>query len=162
MARTTTVIIGAGQAGLAMSRCLSESGIEHVVLERGQVAERWRSHSWDSLHLLTPNWMTRLPGFHYDGDDPDGFMSARELIAFFERYAAASAAPILSNTTVQRVERSGDEFRVVSDRGVWTSASVVRGDRLLRSARDSRGEPWSRGAHSTAGGLGVPASRRSA
>src|SRR6185436_660750 len=99
--------------------------VEHVVLERGKVAQRWRSDSWDSLHLLTPNWMTRLPGFRYDGDDPDGFMSARELIAFFERYAAASAAPILSNTTVQHVERSGGEFRVVSDRGVWTSASVV-------------------------------------
>ena len=107
MARTTTVIIGAGQAGLAMSRCLSELGIEHVVLERGQVAERWRSHSWDSLRLLTPNWMTRLPGFHYDGDDPDGFMSVPELVAFFERYAARRTAPILSDTTVQRVERSG-------------------------------------------------------
>jgi putative flavoprotein involved in K+ transport len=124
VARTTTVIIGAGQAGLAMSRCLSEGGIEHVVLERGQVAERWRS-SWDSLHLLTPNWMTRLPGFHYDGDDPDGFMSARELVGFFERYAAALGAPILTNTTVRRVERVGDEFHVVSDRGVWSAASVV-------------------------------------
>ena len=81
MARTTTVIIGAGQAGLAMSRCLSDLGIEHVVLERGKVAQRWRSQSWDSLRLLTPNWMTRLPGFQYDGDDRDGFMSVPELIA---------------------------------------------------------------------------------
>ncbi len=81
MARIDTVIIGAGQAGLAMSRCLSDLGIEHVVLERGKVAQRWRSQSWDSLHLLTPNWMTRLPGFEYDGDDRDGFMSAPELIA---------------------------------------------------------------------------------
>jgi putative flavoprotein involved in K+ transport len=87
--RTTTVVIGAGQAGLAMSRCLSGLGIEHVVLERGKLAQRWRSHSWDSLHLLTPNWMTRLPGFRYDGNDPDGFMSVPELIAFFERYASS-------------------------------------------------------------------------
>ena len=65
MARIDTVIIGGGQAGLAMSRCLSDLGIEHVVLERGKVAQRWRSQSWDSLHLLTPNWMTRLPGFEY-------------------------------------------------------------------------------------------------
>ena len=65
MRHTTAVIIGAGQAGLAMSRCLSDLGIEHVVLERGKVAERWRRQSWDSLHLLTPNWMTRLPGFQY-------------------------------------------------------------------------------------------------
>ena len=88
MTRTTTVIIGAGQAGLAMSRCLSELDIEHVVLERGKLAQRWRSQSWDSLRLLTPNWMTRLPGFQYDGNDLDGFMSVPELIGFFERYAA--------------------------------------------------------------------------
>ena len=94
MTRTTTVIIGAGQAGLAMSRCLSELGIEHVVLERGKLAQRWRSQSWDSLRLLTPNWMTRLPGFQYDGDDRDGFMSVPELIAFLERYAVSSAAPV--------------------------------------------------------------------
>ena len=58
-----------------MSRCLSDLRIEHVVLERGRVAERWRSERWDSLRLLTPNWMTRLPGFQYDGPDPDGFMT---------------------------------------------------------------------------------------
>ena len=96
MLRTTTIIIGAGQAGLAMSRCLSELGIEHVVLERGKLAQRWRSQSWDSLHLLTPNWMTRLPGFQYDGHDRDGFMSVPELIAFLERYAASSSAPVLT------------------------------------------------------------------
>jgi putative flavoprotein involved in K+ transport len=123
--RTTTLIIGAGQAGLAMSRCLSELDIEHVVLERGQLAQRWRTQSWDSLHLLTPNWMTRLPGFQYDGNDPDGFMSAPELIAFFERYAASSATPIVTDTAVQRVERSMDGFRVVTSRGEWSASSVV-------------------------------------
>jgi len=122
---TTTVIIGAGQAGLAMSRCLSDLGIEHIVLERGKLAERWRSHSWDSLRLLTPNWMTRLPGFQYDGPDPDGFMSAPELIGFFERYAAESRAPVLTDTTVRSVERSDDGFRVVTDRDVWSAGSVV-------------------------------------
>src|SRR6186997_2095816 len=98
MTRTTTLIIGGGQAGLAMSRCLSDRGIDHVVLERGQVAQRWRSHSWDSLRLLTPNWMTRLPGFHYDGHDPDGFMSVPELIAFFERYAVSLASSVVVAT----------------------------------------------------------------
>src|SRR4029453_18033111 len=111
VSRTTPVIIGAGQAGLAMSRCLSELGVEHVVLERGQLAQRWRSQSWDSLHLLTPNWMTRLPGFQYDGNDPDGFMSAPELIAFFERYASSSGAPILTDTNVGGVGGGG--------KGVW-------------------------------------------
>ncbi len=76
MRRTDTLIIGGGQAGLAMSRCLSDRRIDHVVLERGQVAERWRRERWDSLRLLTPNWMTRLPGFAYAGPDPDGFMHA--------------------------------------------------------------------------------------
>ncbi|HUG17281.1 MAG TPA: NAD(P)/FAD-dependent oxidoreductase [Thermomicrobiales bacterium] len=125
MTRTTTIVIGAGQAGLAMSRCPSELGIEHVVLERGKLAERWRSHSWDSLHLLTPNWMTRLPGFRYDGPDRDGFMSVPELIAFLERYAVSSDAPVLTGTAVENVERSGNGFRVVTSRGIWSAASVV-------------------------------------
>jgi putative flavoprotein involved in K+ transport len=123
--RTTTVIIGGGQAGLAMSRCLSELGVDHVVLERGRLAERWRSHSWDSLRLLTPNWMTRLPGFRYDGPDRDGFMSVPELIAFLERYAASSEAPVLTGTAVHSVERSGNGFRVVTDQGIWSAQSVV-------------------------------------
>ena len=125
MPRTTALIIGAGQAGLAMSRCLSELAIDHVVLERGKVAQRWRSQSWDSLRLLTPNWMTRLPGFQYDGDDPDGFMSAPQVIAFFERYAASSAAPIVTDTAVQSVERGGHDFRVATSHGEWSASSVV-------------------------------------
>jgi putative flavoprotein involved in K+ transport len=125
MTRTTTIIIGGGQAGLAMSRCLSDLGIDHVVLERGKVAQRWRSHSWDSLRLLTPNWMTRLPGFQYDGDDRDGFMTVPELVAFFERYAAISHAPLVTDTTVRRVDRSGHGFRVVTNNGVWWAPSVV-------------------------------------
>ena len=125
MQRITAVVIGAGQAGLAMSHCLSELGIEHVVLERGRLAQRWRNQSWDSLRLLTPNWMTRLPGFRYDGTDPDGFMSAPELIAFFERYACASGAPILTDTNVESVERAGTGFRVVTSRGEWSASSVV-------------------------------------
>lgn len=125
MPRTTTIIIGAGQAGLAMSHCLSELGVEHLVLERGKLAQRCRSHSWDSLHLLTPNWMTRLPGLQYDGHDRDDFMSALELIAFFERYAVSAEVPVLTDTTVQRVERSGHGFRVATNRGVWSASSVV-------------------------------------
>jgi putative flavoprotein involved in K+ transport len=120
-----TIVIGAGQAGLAMSCCLSELGIEHVVLERGNVAQRWRSQSWDSLHLLTPNWMTRLPRFQYDGPNPDDFMSVPDLIAFFERYAVLAQAPVLTETTVQSVQRSRDGFRVATNRGDWTASSVV-------------------------------------
>jgi putative flavoprotein involved in K+ transport len=70
MRQTDAIIIGAGQAGLALSHCLGRLGIEHLVLERGQVAERWRSERWDSLRLLTPNWMNRFPGWSYQGTDP--------------------------------------------------------------------------------------------
>ena len=127
MPHITTLIIGAGQAGLAMSRCLSDLSIEHLVLERGKVAERWRSQSWDSLRLLTPNWMTRLPGFRYDGEDPNAFMSVPDLIALLERYSAASRAPVLTDTTVCRVERAGGRFNVATNRGSWSSDSVVIG-----------------------------------
>ena len=78
-----TVIVGGGQAGLALSRALSEAGCEHVVLERGRVAERWRSERWDSFRLLTPNWMTRLSGARYAGKDPDGFMNRDQVVDFF-------------------------------------------------------------------------------
>ena len=125
MRQTATAIIGGGQAGLAMSHCLSELGVDHVVIERGKIAQRWRHHSWDSLRLLTPNWMTRLPGFQYDGDDPDGFMSVPELVSFFDRYSALSKTPLLTETAVRSVERWGDWFRLVTTRGAWTARSVV-------------------------------------
>lgn len=125
MPHLTAVVIGAGQAGLAMSHCLSELGVEHIVLERGQLAERWRTQSWDSLNLLTPNWMTRLPGFQYDGDDPDGFMSVPELLTLFDRYGARLHAPLITNTAVTRVEQIHDRFHVVTARGAWQADSVV-------------------------------------
>ena len=78
----TTVVIGAGHAGLAMSRCLTERSIDHVVIERGEVANSWRTERWDSLRLLTPNWQSRLPGFGYEGDDPDGYRTMPEVIDF--------------------------------------------------------------------------------
>jgi len=125
MKRTDTVIVGAGQAGLAMSRCLSDLGIDHVVLERGRVAERWRSERWDSLRLLTPNWQSRLPGFRYDGPEPDGFMTRGEVIGFFERYAISFAAPVEPETTVLDVSPASSGFRVSTTSGVWTARTVV-------------------------------------
>ena len=83
--RTTTVVIGAGHGGLAMSRCLSDRSIDHVVLERSEVANSWRTERWDSLRLLTPNWQCRLPGHAYEGDDPDGFMTMPEVVDFIDR-----------------------------------------------------------------------------
>ena len=78
------VVIGAGHSGLAMSHFLSERSIDHVILERGEVANTWRTERWDSLRLLTPNWQGRLPGYGYDGDDPDGFRTMPEVIDFID------------------------------------------------------------------------------
>jgi putative flavoprotein involved in K+ transport len=125
MKRTDTIIIGGGQAGLAMSRCLTEGGIDHVVLERGRVAERWRTERWDSLRLLSPRWHTRLPGFRYQGADPDGFMTMPEVISHLERYAQSFDAPVQDETTVTAVKGSERGYTVRTDRGDWEAPCVV-------------------------------------
>ena len=123
--RTTTVIIGAGHVGLAMSRRLTDRSIDHVVLERGEVANSWRTERWASLRLLTPNWQTRLPGARYEGDDPDGFMSMPEVIGFISDYARTVGAPVQTNTTVTAVRASGSGYEVVTNQGTWTAPTVV-------------------------------------
>ncbi len=125
MRTTTTVVIGAGHAGLAMSRCLTERGIDHVVLERGEVANSWRTERWDSLRLLTPNWQSRLPGFSYQGDDPDGFRTMPEVIEFIERYARAISAPVQTSTKVSAVRRTDAGYLVRTDRGDWHGRTLV-------------------------------------
>ncbi len=123
--RTTTVIIGAGHAGLAMSRCLADRSIDHVVLERREVANSWKTERWDSLRLLTPNWQSRLPGFGYEGDDPDGYRDMPETIAFIERYAEVISAPVETHTTVTSVRSVDEGYEVTTDRGVWSARTVV-------------------------------------
>jgi putative flavoprotein involved in K+ transport len=125
MQHAECVVIGAGQAGLAMSRCLTDRGVNHVVLERGRVAERWRSERWSSLRLLTPNWQSRLPGLHYDGADPDGYMTMPEVVAYFERYANSFAAPVRCGAEVRSVSRAADGFRVATTVGDWLTTTVV-------------------------------------
>src|SRR5690242_8120744 len=125
MPDTTTVIIGAGHCGLAMSRCLAARSVDHVVLERGEVANSWRTQRWDSLRLLTPNWMTRLPGYAYRGPDPDGYLSARQVAALLADYAGASAAPVLTGVTVTSVRAAGCGFVVRTDQGSWRAPTVV-------------------------------------
>jgi putative flavoprotein involved in K+ transport len=119
------VVVGAGQCGLAVSRLLAERGIRHVVLERGEVANAWRERRWKSLRLLTPNRMTRLPGYVYAGNDPDGFMRVPELVEFLEDYAAQSRAPVVTHADVRSVRHEGGRYRVVSSRGVWFASAVV-------------------------------------
>ena len=123
--RTTTVVIGAGQAGLAMSWWLAHRGIDHVVLERGEIAHSWKTERWDSLRLLTPNWQSRLPGFGYQGNDPDGFRSMPETIRYIEKYAKAISAPVRENTRVESVKRVNEGYEVVTQRDVWRCDCVV-------------------------------------
>ena len=121
MPRVETVIVGAGQAGLALSRALTRLGRGHVVLERGRVGERWRSERWDSLALLTPNWLSRLPGAP-EHADPDGFLRREELVSYLERYARSFGAPVHEGVTVLRVSPG---FRVETDAGTWWADNVV-------------------------------------
>jgi putative flavoprotein involved in K+ transport len=108
-----------------VSRCLADRSIDHVVLERGEIANSWRTERWDSLRLLTPNWQCRLPGYSYEGDDPDGFMSMPEVVDFIEGYAKASAAPVQTGTTVTALDRTDDGYRITTDQGVWDCRAVV-------------------------------------
>ena len=118
-------MIGAGHAGLAASRFLTDRSIDHVVLERGEVANSWRQERWDSLRLLTPNWLTRLPGCRYDGADPDGFMGTGEVIAFIARYATLSRAPVRPHTTVTSVRQINGGYEVTTDTGDVECRTVV-------------------------------------
>jgi putative flavoprotein involved in K+ transport len=120
-----TVIVGAGHAGLAMSRCLAERSIDHVLLERGEVANSWRTERWDSLRLLTPNWQSRLPGYRYDGNDPDGYRTLPEVVEFIANYARTMSAPVRTHTRVISVRSDGTGYLVRTDRGDWRCRTVV-------------------------------------
>jgi putative flavoprotein involved in K+ transport len=119
------IVIGAGHSGLAISRLLSERSIEHVILERGEVGNSWAKERWDSLKLLTPNWLSRLPGYRYFGTDPDGYMSMDEVIGFIKGYAEFSRAPVLTGTRVTSVRPDAFGFSVQTNRGCWQAKAVV-------------------------------------
>jgi putative flavoprotein involved in K+ transport len=135
------VIIGAGQAGLAVSYELMQDGVEHVVLERGRVGQTWRGW-WDGLHLISPNWSVRLTGHAYDGDDPDGFMSRDEIVAWLERYAQRFGAPVREGIDVVSLEgRSGGGFELASPAGRGVAAvrpAAARPTRVPQPVRTAR------------------------
>ena len=108
-----------------MSRCLTERSIDHVVLERGEVANSWKTERWDSLRLLTPNWLSRLPGYRYKGDDPDGYRTMPETVAFLQWYAQRLSAPVHTHTTVTRVRRTEAGYTVSTDGGEWRTRALV-------------------------------------
>jgi putative flavoprotein involved in K+ transport len=126
MQRAAVVVIGAGQAGLAVSQLLTAASVDHVVLERGRTAERWRSQSWDSLRMLTPNWMSRLPGWSYRGPAPTGYLRAAEVAGYLDEYAESFGAPVLRGVDVQSVRAGAEGYLVAS-----TASGCVR-DRLAR------------------------------
>ena len=114
------IVVGGGQAGLAVSHCLTQRGVDHVVLERDRVLHNWRDARWDAFSLVTPNWQCALPGHPYPGDDPDGFMVKDEILAYVEPYA--NGKPIYEGVTVHAV-RPG--FEVETSHGTLTADQVV-------------------------------------
>jgi putative flavoprotein involved in K+ transport len=122
----TVLVIGAGQAGLSMSHCLSRRGIDHLVLERDRAGHEWRDRRWDSFCLVTPNWQCDLPGFPYQGEDPDGFMVRDEIVRYIEEYVKSFDVPLREGVTATRLrqEKSG-VFRVDTTEGTLTADQVV-------------------------------------
>jgi putative flavoprotein involved in K+ transport len=125
--RIDVVIIGGGQAGLALSYYLTQQGRTRVVLERGRVAETWRSQRWDSFTLVTPNWMTQLPGSPYQGADPDGFLPHDEIVITLERYAQSFCAPLHCGVqaTAVRLQPAGKGYLVETSEGSFGAVNVV-------------------------------------
>ncbi len=121
----TTVIIGAGQAGMSASYYLCQAGIDHVVLERHQRFHAWKADRWDSFCLVTPNWQCKLPDFPYRGDDPTGFMVKDEIVDYVEGFCNSFDAPLREGVTVTRVEKLGALFEVDTDHGLWSADHVI-------------------------------------
>jgi putative flavoprotein involved in K+ transport len=119
------VVVGAGQAGLAMSHELASAGVEHVVLERGRVGATWRGR-WDSFCLVTPNWTVQLPGAHYEGDDPDGYLPRDDIVAHLETWAEGFDAPVRDNVDVRSLVRNDD-----GTFGLETSSGRIRSRRVV-------------------------------
>ena len=126
MERVETVVIGAGQAGLAASHELTERGIEHVVLERGTLGHTWRTRRWKSFRIVSPNSLNLLPGGEYDGPEPDAFLDTAGLLDYLERYAASFDAPIRTETSVSEVRPAETTGHVVR-----TSAGELHADHVI-------------------------------
>jgi putative flavoprotein involved in K+ transport len=122
-----TLIIGGGQAGLAMSEHLSKRGMSHLIVERHRIAERWRSERWDSLVANGPAWHDRFPGMTFDGIDADSFASKYQIVDYFEAYAKKIAAPIRCGVEVRSLKKKADGsgFRAETSEGVIDAGQVV-------------------------------------
>jgi putative flavoprotein involved in K+ transport len=122
----TAIVIGAGQAGLAMSYCFKQRGVDHLVLEAsGEIANAWRHQRWDSFCLVTPNWQCQLPGYPYQGNDPDGFMVKDEIIEYLENYYASFRSPVVFHAPVTELKRKDGKFHLCSRDRSFTCNQVV-------------------------------------
>jgi putative flavoprotein involved in K+ transport len=123
----SVIIVGGGQAGLSMSYCLKERGFDHIVFEKNRIGHSWRSKRWDSFCLVTPNWQCKLPGYHYPGDDPNGFMQKDEIVKYIEHYAKSFDPPVKEGVEVSKVRksRSQDVFELTTSIGDYTADQVV-------------------------------------
>ena len=101
----SVVIVGGGQAGLSMSYCLAQRGVDHLVLERDRLGHEWYDRRWDSFCLVTPNWQCQLPGFPYAGDDPNGFMVRDEIVRYIQQYARSFDPPVVEGVAANRLRR---------------------------------------------------------
>jgi putative flavoprotein involved in K+ transport len=120
------IVIGGGQAGLSMSHCLKQRGIDHVVFEKHRVGHEWRTHRWDSFCLVTPNWQCQLPGFPYSGSDPHGFIRKDEIVRYLESYAASFAPPLVENTAVTALRRTASGlYEIETSAGACSANQVV-------------------------------------
>jgi putative flavoprotein involved in K+ transport len=139
------VVIGAGQAGLAVSHELTALGIDHLVLERSRIGQAWRSR-WDSFCFVTPNWTRSLPGFPYTGDQPEGFDHRDEIVRYLERYAESFAAPVREGVAVSAVESRGGKFRLRTSAGeIWTRTLVLATGAYQRPHRPAAATGFPRG-----------------
>jgi len=125
--KVDTLVVGAGQAGVAMSEHLSKCGVPHLVLERGRIAERWRSERWDSLVANGPAWHDRFPGMEFPGAHPDAFVAKEKVADYFVDYAGMIKAPIRCGVEVKEVRRNVGRpgFRVETSEGVIEANNVV-------------------------------------
>jgi len=120
------VVIGGGHAGLATSYCLKQRGIDHLVFERERIGQDWRDARWDSFRTVTPNWQCRLPGFPYDGGDPDGFMARDEIVGHLAAYARSFEPPLLEGITVTELRHDPEGgFELSTSDGEFTAGQVV-------------------------------------
>lgn len=139
MEQIDVVIVGGGQAGLAVSHELTRASVAHVVLERGKVGQTWRG-LWDSFCLMAPSWIVELPGYPYDGDDPNGFMARDDVVDYLERYASTFAAPVREHTDVRSIrQRSGGGFLLETSAGRIAARTVVLGTGAYQRPRRPAG-----------------------